>query len=745
MFGARQLAGRLLVAEDFRTQDAVVISAGLWERAFGGESVLGRTITLDGVPRVVVGVMDRGFTPPEAMTGASVDVWRPMNWQDERLATPTFHVLQVAGRVAEGATLAQVYEAVTAMVARLAEEHPQGSFRMRDGTLRTLPVVDLQEATVGGEVRQGLGLLLGAVVLLLLVACTNVAHLFMARGISRMREMGVRRALGARTGALAGQLLAESLLIGAAGALLGIVLAHAGVAGLLALSPETIPRASAVRIDVRVLAFAAGVGALTALVFGMLPALRLVGRDVAGTLGGRGRGNSDTRRDRRLRSTLVIAEVALSLVLVVQAGALLRGFAALNAEELGFRTDGVWTMPLEPRNLADPSDWSRRMDRVRESVAAVPGVRTATYAMTMPLQWTGGSRCCWNTTPAFPGTEADLTGTRVDMHVVDADYFAVLDMQLVAGRAWARGEETMEPPPAVITEPLAIRVFGSAARAVGRELRTSTREDARSFTIIGVVTASRHYGPDQDHDAAIYMPTPTIPFPLDLAHVAVLVGPSTAGLADRLRDAVWAVEPELPIPTLRTLEEWAGEATARVRFEAALFSGFGSDVEADVEDVAVADDEVLALDLQPAGVLHCLFGAVLHEHVVRRDLGADEAALEVGVDAAGGLPCAGAAADGPGADLVGPTVKNEIRSSRPYAVRMNRFSAGSARPRSSRNAAWSSGSRAAISASTLADSTRPAASMLGSMRSASSGGSGSAARLLTHVQRTSSGRSVSRP
>lgn len=576
MFGARPLAGRLLVAEDFRTQDAVVISAGLWERAFGGEaSVLGRTITLDGTPRVVVGVMDRGFTPPEAMTGPSVDVWRPMDWQDERFATPTFHVLQVAGRLAEGATLAQVDEAVSAMVARLAEEHPQGSFRLRDGTLRSLPVVDLQEATVGQEVRQGLGLLLGAVVLLLLVACTNVAHLFLARGISRMREMGVRRALGARTGALAGQLLAESLLIGAAGALLGIVLAQAGVAALLALSPDTIPRASAVHIDVRVLAFAASVGALTALVFGMLPALRLVGRDVAGALGGRDRGNSDTRRDRRLRSTLVIAEVALSLVLVVQAGALLRGFAALNAEDLGFRTDKVWTMPLEPRNLADPSDWSRRMDRVRESVAAVPGVRAATYAMTMPLQWTGGSRCCWNATPAFPGTEADLTGARVDMHVVDADYFAVLDIQFVAGRAWARGEETMEPAPAVITEPLAIRVFGSAASAVGRELRTSPRDDARSFTIIGVVTANRHYGPDQDHEAAIYMPTPTIPFPIDLAHVAVLVDPATAGLGDRLRDAVWAVEPELPIPTLRTLDDWAGEATARARFEAALFSGFG--------------------------------------------------------------------------------------------------------------------------------------------------------------------------
>lgn len=575
MFGARPRVGRLLVAEDFPTQDAVVISEGLWERAFGGDDVLGRAITLDGTQRIIVGVMDRAFTPPEAMVGSTVDVWRPMNWRDERFAEPGFHVLQVTGRATGGATLAQVEEAVVAMVADLAEVYPD-NYRRRDGTLREYPVVDLQDATVGSEVRQGLSLLLGAVVLLLLVACTNVAHLFMARGLARVREMSVRRALGARTRALAGQLLAESLIIGVAGAALGVALAYAGLEAFMALSPEAIPRASAVRIDLRVLTFSAGIGALTALIFGMLPALRLVGRDVAGALGGRGRGNSDTRRDRRLRSTLVIAEVALSLVLVVQAGALLRSFAALNAEELGFRTEGVWTIPLEPRNLSGPPDWSRRMDLVREAFARVPGVRMATYGMTMPLEWTGGSRCCWGGGPRFPGTEADLSTTRVDMHVVDADYFALLDMEMVAGRAWARGEETMEPAPAVIAEPLAIQVFGSAANAVGREMLSSPTETARTLTIVGVVADNRHYGPDQDHGAAVYMPTPTIPFPLDRAHLAVLVGPTTMGLADRLREAVWTVEPDLPVPTIRTLEEWAGNATARARFEAALFSTFGA-------------------------------------------------------------------------------------------------------------------------------------------------------------------------
>ena len=584
MFGARPERGRLLVAEDFRTQDAVVISEGLWRRTFGGDpEMLGRTVVLDGRPSVVVGVMDRAFTPPEALTASRVDVWRPIDWTDERFNETGFHVLSVAGRLPVGGTLDVAQAEVAGLVERLAAETPE-QWRQRDGTLRDLPVVQLQDATVGTEVREGLGLLLGAVSLLLLVACINVAHLFLARGLTRVREMAVRRALGGRTHVLAGQLLSESLIVGAAGAALGVALSYVGVGAFMALNPEAIPRASAIRIDLRVLSFAVAIGVTTALVFGMLPALRLLRREVTNALHGTGRGNSDTRFDRRMRVALVVAEVALSLMLVVQAGALLRGFARLNAEDLGFRTENVWTVPLEPRNLDAASEWTRRMDRVRAAVAAVPGVRLATYAMTMPLEWTGGTRCCWSTYPGFPGTEAREIVTA--MHVVDTDYFPLLDLDFVAGRAWSRAEENMAPAPAVISEPLAIQVFGSAAGAIGRALTSSPQDEhvhgvgeagrpSGSFHIVGVVADNRHYGPDQLHGAAAYMPAPTIPFPLDRAHIAVLADVPTDGLAARLRDAIWSVEPDLPVPTIRTLGDWAGEATARARFEAAMFSTFG--------------------------------------------------------------------------------------------------------------------------------------------------------------------------
>lgn len=266
----------------------------------------------------------------------------------------------------------------------------------------------------------------------------------------------------------------------------------------------------------------------------------------------------------------MVAEVALSLVLVVQAGALLRSFARLNAEQLGFRTEGVWTVPLEPRGIENPLQWSQRMDRVREALEAVPGVRSATYGMTAPLEWTGGSTCCWRTRPPFPGLEQDDLSTH--MHVVDAGYFDLLDVALVAGRTWTREEVNMEPAPVVISEPLAIHVFGAAHEAIGREIRTSADESGR---IVGVVADTRHYGPDQEHGAAAYLPVTKLPFPLDRAHHMVLVDRPAEGLAGRLRAAVWSVEPDLPVPAIRTLPDWAGEATARARFEATMFATFG--------------------------------------------------------------------------------------------------------------------------------------------------------------------------
>ncbi|MGH9161257.1 MAG: ABC transporter permease, partial [Vicinamibacteraceae bacterium] len=212
-------------------------------------------------------------------------------------------------------------------------------------------------------------------------------------------------------------------------------------------------------------------------------------------------------------------------------------------------------------------------DAVRDALGAVPGVSMATYGMEMPLQSTGGSRCCWSQPLRFtgmPDPDSDIV-----MHVVDADYFATLELELVAGRAWPRSEVRSLPAPAVISEPLAIRVYGSAMAAVGRQFQLSAGNDD-GFRIVGVVADNRHYGPDQDHGPAAYIPVTAIPFKLDGATMAVRADGAPAGLAGRLREAVWSVEPDVPVPTIQPLTEWAGEATAQARFTAALFATFGA-------------------------------------------------------------------------------------------------------------------------------------------------------------------------
>lgn len=564
LFSARPALGRLLVTDDFRTGGSVVLSHGTWQRVFGGDpGVIGRSIAINGTAVAIVGVLDDSFVLPEALVGNTVDIWSPIDPAVWSPPTRDNFFLLVAGRLREGSSFAMLAAEAGALAERRAREIPD-RYVDRAGELRPLPIVRLHEATVGGA-RSGLGLLFGAVTLLLLVACTNVALLFIARGQARIREMAVRRAIGARTAMLAGQLLSESLIIAVAGAALGLLLAVAALRAALTLGPDVLPRLASASIDYRVLAFALSVAVATALIFGLLPALRLARGDVAATLQS-ARGSTGGHAANRIQAALVVAEVALSLILVTQAGSLVRSFALLHREELGFRTDDVWTMPLSPRHMAEGGDWVQRMDAVKASLAEVPGVRAVTYGYTMPLEYTGGARCCWHNHPVFSGSEHPAS---VVMHPVEADYFDLLQIRIIAGAPWSRNERNLQPRPALLSEGLALAAFGSARDALGREMRLAEMD----FRIVGVVDDNRHYGPDQIHGPAVYLPATAVSG--GPAHMAVLVDRPYPDLATRLREAVWRVEPDLPVPTVRSLADWAGAATARRRFESLLFATFG--------------------------------------------------------------------------------------------------------------------------------------------------------------------------
>jgi putative ABC transport system permease protein len=570
LFGARAAVGRLLQPSDSVVANTAVLSYGTWVRVFGGEpNVVGRTIRIDDAPITVVGVLDPNFALPEAIGGADVDLWRPLDPTAEYMTKRDYWMFRVAGRLGAAATMAQAQQEATRVADERARVYPQRYTEA--GRVIGLPVRTLRDATTG-KVEQPLRLLLGAVGLLLLVACVNVTHLVLARGVGRSREMAVRRALGARTRSLVAQLLIESGMLGAVGALLGAVIAAAGVRAFLALAPAGLPRATTIAVDARALLFAGCVGMLTAIVFGLIPALRLARRGAADPLRDSGRTLTGSRGAHRLRSALVVGEVAVSLVLVAQAGWLLRSFIRMSHADLGFRTSGLVEIPLSiPTSRqakgASTAEWYRRVDAMRESLAGTPGVQGVTFGLTMPLEFVGGGRCCWFARPTFAGKDPLVRPTIT--HPVNGDFFDVFAIRFAAGEGWTRAP-IGAPYPAVISEQLANQVYGGAKAALGATFVL----DRTDFRIVGVARNTRHYGVDQPHEAAVYIPANAMPFAPGNVTMAVLTERTDAGLAKDLREAIWRAEPRLPVPTLNTVAELARRDSAHRRFDALLFGTF---------------------------------------------------------------------------------------------------------------------------------------------------------------------------
>ena len=549
----------------------MVVRHATWQRVFGSDpDLVGRTLTLDGNPYEVVGILSPSFEPPQNMMTASVDLIRPVDWGDESFESAGYHVLQVAGRLAPGVTHADVQAQLDDLSARLGAEYPD-AMADREGNPEPMPLVDLQASTVD-RVRTGLNLLLGAVGLLLLVACLNVAHLFLARGISRVQEMAVRRALGAGAGGLLRQLLTESLIVGLAGCALGLGLAWVGLEGYLAVNPEALPRADAVVLDLRVALFAVGVSMATALLFGLIPGLRTIGSDLTGELKGASRGATGGTGARRARGGLVMAEVALSLILVAQAGLLLKSLAQVQARDPGFDPVGVWTIPLSPTGMDTPQQYVSEMNEVLGALERLPGVSAASYGLTQPFEFNGTSRCCWSMgRPEIDGVEQE--SLRILLHPVSPGYFETLALPLLAGSVWGPAAADEDPVPAVLSEALAVEAFGSAQAAMGRVIGSAGRLQMR---VVGVAADVKHYGLDQPDPTAAYVPIDIVPFTIPLAHMAVRVaGEPPEGFARTLREAVWSATPDMPIPTVRSMDEWVIGSMSGRRFDSALFGAFG--------------------------------------------------------------------------------------------------------------------------------------------------------------------------
>ena len=558
--------------EDTAGQDSyVILSHALWEQRFGGDSnVIGRSIQLEGVNRQVVGVMPATFRFPSPKT----QVWIPLHndprnsvlyWADD--------FMPVLGRLRPGATVAQARTEIRLFQSRVSGLFP---WPMPASWNADVSVVPLQTGLLG-DVRLRLLLLLGAVILVVLIACANVANLGLARAATREKELAVRAAVGAAKRRIVRQLLTESVLLAAVGALLGLVLASKGIVLLKAVLPADTPRIADAHMDWRVLVFTGALAVLTGLVSGLVPALQSSEAAPNEALRS-GVRNASLPVSRRFRSVLVSGEVASAVLLVIAATLLIRSFWALSHVNPGFQPEHLLTARVSPNQsfCGDPQRCLAFYRTVLNQVEALPGVTGAALVNTLPLNGRVAKRSfeVEGFTPPS-GQAAPLFW----MHTISPDYFRVMRVRVLAGRSFDDADLTGAPVTVVAAE--TAERFWPNQDAVGKHIRLLNEPNWR--TVVGVVAGVRAYDLQSNApnwiDGSAYIPYNSratledgrMP---DAMTVVVRSFSDPTHLASAVRSAIAGVDPEVPVGELKTMSDIVSDSVASPRSTALLFSVF---------------------------------------------------------------------------------------------------------------------------------------------------------------------------
>src|SRR5262245_30291840 len=551
---------------------AVILSDALWRRRFGGNpQVIGRSITLGGQSRTVVGIM-----PPEFRFHGETQLWLP-------LAINATQVLSRQGRTFRMSVIARLKPGVTPEAARsdlsVILDRQRQAFPSAYSDLQVHSVIGLGESLVG-DVRLALLVMFGAVAFVLLIACANVANLLLARSAARQKGMAIGAAVGAGRLRLVRQLLTESLLLSLLGGVAGQLAAKWGVKLLVAMSPAGIARIQESGVDGRVFGFTCAVVALVGLIAGVFPALQASKTDVnerlkaQSTAGGARAG----RGGRRTLSALMVAELALTLVLLVGSGLMIKSFLRLLAVPKGFNTDGVLTLALEPSRAKYPLDAPQRYAYFQESLArvrALPGIQSASLTSFLPL---GGPHIrvffqIEGRTPYERGKEPV-----VEANHIGPDYFQTMGMQLRAGRPFAAQDSANAPLVAIINETLSRRFFLDED-PIRRRLLTGLRQTPK--TIVGVASDTRHLGLDQEVHAEVYFPYVQNPN-FDNTKLVARVAPGQnnptglSSLSKAIRDQVRAIDPNEPVNQAVRMDERLSNSVAQRRFQMLLLGVFAA-------------------------------------------------------------------------------------------------------------------------------------------------------------------------
>jgi putative ABC transport system permease protein len=570
VLGMQPLLGRTFMPDDEGpgATPVVVISEGLWTRRFGADPrLIGRTIDLDGLQRTVIGIVPPHFRYPSK----EVSLWLPAQYSPEELAERNAYNYYVLARLGPGVTLAGAQAEIDA-TALAIQRDLQGD----TGQAQAL-VTGLQEY-LSLDARPTLYVLLAAVGTILLITCANVANLLLARAARRQKELAVRKAIGAGNGRVLRQLLTESAVLAAGGVVLGVALSTLSFGYLARLIPGTFPGGSSPGLDWRVLSFTVVLSVLTVLLFGAGPALAAARRGFNETLK-KGVGANAAPRTGRLRNALVVAEITFTVVLLAAAGLLLRSYAAVLAVDPGFRADNllVAETALAPSKYKELADRTELYRRVLERVSALPGVDSAGYVNLAPLVFKGG-RAYVSIEGQPPPAREQFSRNIVADRVAGAGYFETLGVPLLRGRLFDSRDGPDAAPTAIINESMARR-FWPDTDPLGARVKIGNAENALPWvTVIGVVGDVRQMGLDVEPDPEFTLSAANQPvlngeffWP---RHLLVRTKVDAMTLAAAIRGAVWEVDADQPVASVRSMREVLDSELTNRNTQMTLVGGF---------------------------------------------------------------------------------------------------------------------------------------------------------------------------
>jgi predicted permease len=562
--------GRAFTAEDDSpdSPETVILAHAYWQRRFGADpGVLGGTLRIDGKPKEIIGVMPAGFR----FLRFDPALFLPFRFDRSEVYVGNFRYQAVA-RLKPGTTIEQANADVDRMIPMTVEKFPKGITLANLREAEFGPRVRPLKEDVVGDVGKVLWVLLGTVGVVLLIACANVANLFLVRAEGRQQELAVRTALGADRRQLARELLLESVTLGILGGLAGLLLAIAGIRLLVAIGPESLPRLGEIAIDPSVLLFTLGISVFAGLLLGLLPVIKFGSLNLVSALKEGGRGGSEGKERHRARSALVVSQIALALVLLIASGLMIRSFQALKRVHPGFeRPEEVMTLRIfiPEAEVEDKVQVARTHQQILERINAIPGLDSVGLSSSITMDG-------WDSNDAIyvegflPASEDQIPPIR-RFKWISENYFETMGNPVLAGRPITWADTYDYARVVVVTENFAREYWGEPTEAVGKRIKQNMDDPWRE--IVGVVGNVHDDGVGEDATAVVYWPMLVTDFWGEelvtrraMAYAIRTTRTGSPSLFQELRQAVWSVNPNLPLANVRTLEEILEESMARTSF-----------------------------------------------------------------------------------------------------------------------------------------------------------------------------------